>query len=386
VICLVAGGLTFVIASSGGQSLRAWQAYLVNFLFWTGMASGAVLFSAMLNVTGAKWGRPMKRLAEGFAAFLPVAFILYWLLYFGRSELFYWVRQPNPQRAAWLNVPFFFIRDAAALLCMTAFALALALYSVRGDRHWSGTSGTEDAEGRWADAWRKQQIVSPALIIAFAFLVSLLGFDLIMSLDPVWYSTLFGGYFLVGSFYSGIVCLYLLSTIVACTESFKPYAGKRLLHDQGKLVMAFCIFTGYLFYAQFLTIWYGNLPEEARYVILRVKLTPWEPLAWAILFMIFLGPLFILLSRRVKVKRIPVIILSIVILVGMWLERFILVVPSLWKQDTIPIGMTEVLVTAGFFGIVGLSVTAFLQRVPLFPVSDPLFRKMQENEKEKMEP
>ena len=385
-ICAAAGALAFVVGASGSESLRVWQAYLVNFLFWAGMAFGAVLFSAVLNVTGARWGRPMKRLAEGFAAFLPVAFILFWVLYLGRAEVFYWVRQPNPQKAAWLNTPFFFIRDGAALLFMTVLALALVFYSVKGDRHWSAAASSDDAQVNWAGAWRKQQMLSPVLIIAFAFLLSLIGFDLIMSLDPEWYSTLFGAYFFIGCFYTGIVCLYLLCTIIARTESFKPHLGTRQLHDMGKLTMAFCIFTGYLFYAQFLTIWYGNLPEEARYVILRVKLTPWEPLAWAILFMIFLGPLFILLSRRVKVKRIPVIILSIVIIVGMWLERFILVVPSLWKQDTIPIGMTELLVTAGFFGIVGLSVTAFLQRVPLFPVSDPLFRQIRKEKQDKMEP
>jgi hypothetical protein len=117
-----------------------------------------------------------------------------------------------------------------------------------------------------------------------------------------------------------------------------------------------------------------------------VKLTPWEPLAWAILIMMFLGPLFFFLGRRVKVMRIPVVVISVVIMAGMWLERFILVVPSLWKRDSIPIGATEILVTAGFFGLVGLSITSFLQRVPLFPVSDPLFREMQEEKKERFEP
>jgi hypothetical protein len=151
--------------------------------------------------------------------------------------------------------------------------------------------------------------------------------------------------------------------------------------------MAFCIFTGYLFYAQFLTIWYGNLPEETRYVILRVKLPPWEPLAWTILIMIFVGPFFIFLSRRIKISRVPVIVISIVIITGMWLERFILVAPSLSTHaDHIPIGITEVLVTAGFLGLVGLSVTTFLQGVPLLPISDPLFRKMQEEKKERLEP
>jgi hypothetical protein len=389
-LCAAAGALAFILAASGNEPLRAWQTYLVNFLFWTGMGFGAVLFVAVLNITGARWGRPLKRLAEAFAAFLPVTFILFWVLYLGRAEVFYWVRQPNPQKAAWLNTPFLFIRDGAALLFMTLLALALVFYSVKGDLHWSerkgagATAGEQEAE--WAAAWRKQQLLSPALIIALAFLLSLIGFDLVMSLDPSWYSTLFGGYFFIGCFYTGIAALYLLSILVARTESFKSYLRPRQLHDLGKLTMAFCIFTGYLFFAQFLTIWYGNLPEETQYVILRVKLTPWEPLAWMVLFMVFLGPFFFFLSRRAKVKRVPVIVVSVVIMMGMWLERFILVVPSLWKHGGIPVGVTEVLVTAGFFGLMGLSITAFLQRVPLLPISDPLFRELQEKTQERLEP
>ena len=102
---------------------------------------------------------------------------------------------------------------------MTLLALALVFYSVKGDLHWSDRKSAGAAAGeqeaRWAAAWRKQQILSPALIIALAFLLSLLGFDLVMSLDPRWYSTLFGGYFFIGCFYTGIVALYLLSMLVA---------------------------------------------------------------------------------------------------------------------------------------------------------------------------
>ena len=100
---------------------------------------------------------------------------------------------------------------------------------------------------------------------------------------------------------------------------------------------------------QFLVIWYGNLPEETRYVILRVKLTPWEPVAWMVLGMIFAIPFVLLLSRKIKMKPLPMMILSGIILAGMWLERFILVAPSIWKGEGIPMGLLEVLITAGFF-------------------------------------
>jgi hypothetical protein len=110
-------------------------------------------------------------------------------------------------------------------------------------------------------------------------------------------------------------------------------------------------------------------------VILRVKLTPWEPLAWAVLLAVFLGPFLLLLGKRTKLLRLPATVASLMILVGMWLEKLVLVAPSLWPRGTVPLGITEALVTAGFLGVFGLSCSAFLKIVPALPVSDPLFRE-----------
>ena len=386
----IAGVVCFAAGVLGEDPLRTWQAYLVNFLFWAGLSFGAVLFVAVLNITGARWGRPLKRLGEAFGAFIPVVFVFFLLLYFGRLELFPWIRDPVPGKEMWLNAPFLFIRNGAGLLVLSAIALAMIFFSLKGDRQWmvSLPEGEEaiTSEGPWTVSWRKQQILSTVMAIVYAFVLTLLAFDLIMSLDRHWYSTLLGGYFLVGSFYTGIVAVYFLALIAGRIEGFKDYLGPRHFHDLGKLVLAFCLFTGYLFYAQFLTIWYGNMPEETRYVILRVKLTPWEPLAWVTLVMVFLLPFILLLSRRIKLKRVPMILLSLVILAGMWAERFILVVPSLWKRGGIPLGITEALITAGYLGIVGLCVTGFLARVPSMPVSDPLFREAMKMDKERLEP
>jgi hypothetical protein len=386
----IGGVVCFVVGVLGKDPLRAWQAYLVNFLFWTGLSFGAVLFVAVLNITGARWGRPLKRLGEAFGVFLPVVFVFFLLLYFGRFELFPWIRDPVPGREMWLNAPFLFIRNGIGILLLSAIAVAMILYSLKSDGQWRASfregEGATAPEGPWGGSWRKQQILSPIMAISYGFVLTLLAFDLVMSLDRHWYSTLLGGYFLVGSFYTGIVAIYILAFIAGRIEGFRDYLGPRHSHDLGKLVLAFCLFTGYLFYVQFLTIWYANVPVETRYVILRVKLTPWEPLAWITFVMVFFLPFILLLSRKIKLKRVPMISLSVVILAGMWFERFILVVPSLWKHGGIPLGITEVLITAGYLGIVGLCVTEFLARVPSIPFSDPLFREAMAMNKERLEP
>jgi hypothetical protein len=389
-VLTIIGAAGFISGVLGSEPLRIWQAYLVNYLFWTGLSFGAVFFVAVLNMTGARWGRPVKRIAEAFGAYLPVGFVLFALLYFGRMELFPWVREPVEGKQAWLNVPFLFARNGAGLLLLTLLSLALVYLSVKSDRQWHErtreAAPSDPGDGPWGANWKRQLVLSPILGIAYAFVLTLVGFDLVMSLDRHWYSTLLGGYFLVGCFYTAVAAIYFLSLLTGRTEGLRDHLLPRHFHDLGKLELAFCLFTGYLFYAQFLTIWYGNLPEETRYVILRVKLTPWEPVAWVVLFMIFVLPFFILLGRRVKLKRLFMMLLSLMIMVGMWLERFILVAPSLWKQAGIPLGFTEVLVTSGYVGLVGLSLTAFLRRVPILPVSDPLFIESTEREEQRLEP
>jgi len=383
---LVLAGIGAFLAGVGGpQSLRVWQAYLVNYVFWTGLSFGAVLFVAVLNMTDARWGRSLKRLAEGLGAFLPASFLLFWVLYFGREEIFPWITQPVPEKSGWLNVGFLFARDGAGLLLLILLSLALIFLSVKADREFiNRPPGTADPEG--GKAWRVQRVLSPIIGILYAFILSLLAFDLIMSLDPHWYSTLFGAYYFISSFYAALGGLVLVSHLVGRAHGLREYIHPHHLHDLGKLLFAFCLFTGYLFYVQFLVIWYGNLPEETKYIILRVRFTPWEPMGWTVLGMTFILPFLILLRRKWKMNPAVMIPVSLVVLAGMWLERFILVAPSLWKEKSLPLGLVEVLITAGFFGVTALSFSAFLRRVPLLPVSDPLFREAMQPHEEKEKP
>jgi len=387
-LLFLSGLIAFLVGVSGPQSQRAWQAYLTNYVFWTGLSFGAVLFVAILNMADAVWGRPLKRLAEGLGAFLPISFLLFWFLYFGKEEIFHWVRQPLPEKQFWLNAGFLFARDGIGLFLLTALSLALIYYSVKGDKEMASRTGVDNPAGktREEENWRAQRILSPIVGIAYTFVLSLLAFDLIMSLDPHWYSTLFGAYYFMGSFYTALAALYFLSPIFLRAREMREALHPHHLHDLGKLVFAFCIFTGYLFYTQFLVIWYGNLPEETRYVILRVRLTPWEPVAWLVVGMIFITPLLGLLRRKIKMNPIAIVIISGIALVGMWLERFILVAPSIWKGEALPLGPMEVLITAGFLGMMALSLTFFLRGVPLLPISDPLFRKAIQSHEEKEKP
>jgi hypothetical protein len=395
IILILLGAIAFLTGISGSSSKRVWYIYLINFVFWIGLSSGAVFFVAVMNMTKSKWARPSKRLGEAFGMFLPISLLLFWILYFGRKEIFPWIGEPIPEKEAWLNVRFLFARDGIGLFLFSAISVALIYYSIKGDKEIASQTlerGEKDIDSNkkankreGSPYWRAQIYLSPILGIAYGFVLSLIAIDLIMSLDPHWISTLFGAYFFLSSFYLGLAALAIVSALSLNSLGLKDYIRSLYFHDLGKLLFAFCLLTGYFFYAQFLVIWYGNIPGETQYVILRVRQSPWKPLAWTVLGAAFILPFVALLSRKIKMKPISLMILSTLILVGMWLERFLLIAPSFWKGEQIPIGTLEILITAGFFGLVALSLITFLKRFPILPLSDPLFQEFLEPELAKKE-
>lgn len=370
-VLFLIGAVSFVVGVSGSQAQRVWQAYLVNFVFWFGLAAGSILFVAVLNMTHARWGRALKRLAEAVGAFVPVSFFLFLPVYAGRGSLFSWIHEPVHGKEQWFNVFFFFAREGIGIFLLGVATVALIFFSVRADL--ARRSGDRSKEA--GACWKWQQVLSPLMGILYALVLTLVAFDLVMSLDPHWYSTLFGGYFFVGSFYTALAAIALLSGLLWKTAPLDIMGRDRHLHDLGKLLFGFCMMTGYLFYSQFLVIWYGNLPEEAGYLIERTQHHPWAALSWIILMTCFGLPFFVLLFRRFKMSPRWLIGLSVIILIGMWLERFMLVAPSIWKGTKMPLGLIELSITAGFLGAAGLTAMVFLMKVPFLPVSDPFFQE-----------
>jgi len=385
-VLVILGLVSIIYGLTKGDSLRTWQAYLVNFLFWSGIGISGVVFAAVLDITNARWGRPLKRIAEIFGTFLPISFILFLILYFGRIHLFSWIENPVHGKESWLNFPFMFLRNGAGLLLLYGFGLIYLYNSVRPDtgfvkersgslsnkysglfiRKWKGTE--KEIEKRE----KRKMVLSTLLILAYCIVFTLLAFDLVMSLDPHWYSTLFGLYYFTGNLYLGFAVIAVVSIIIRRVYKLSGIIVPKVFHDLGKLVFAFCILTADFFYTQFLVIWYGNLPEETRYIIERSQVYPWKYLSWAVLVFCFVIPFFILLFRKLKTTPFTFFIASCIIIAGMWLERFLLVVPTLWKGEGFPFGILEVCMTAGFAGLF-LVVTGYgYSLFPVVPVPDPL--------------
>jgi Ni/Fe-hydrogenase subunit HybB-like protein len=374
-LLVLVGVASFFVQLAGKHPEKAWHAYHINFLLWSAVAQGGLLFSIVMHLVGAKWSRPMQRLAESFAAFFPISFILFLLLFLGREYLFPWLHHEHGKEV-WLNLPFLFSRDLLGLLLLYGLGLAYLYYGLRIELDPGETQeklrsfllrGKTGSEEEATDYKKKMTVLSVLYILAYALVLSLIGFDLVMSMEPHWFSTLFGAYAFAKAFYLGLAALMILSSIFYLGSREKSILTSSHFHDLGKLLFAFCLVWADFFYVQLLVIWYGNISEETHYVIQRVMILPWKPLAVTVLIVGFLIPFFILLNRRVKAKPLPMIILCSVVIVALWLEHLLLLGPA-WNHNaaSLPLGPTDVLIFLGFFGLMALSVAYFLRLFPEF--------------------
>ncbi len=385
------GAAAFVYGLLMGDSIRAWQALLVNFLFFAGLAQAGVALSATLQTTSARWGRPLKRMSEATGAFLPVAFGLLLILLLGVSSWAPWVHEPIAAKTPWLNIPFFVVRQILAFLLLSGLSVAYLYRSLRPDIGMLDESGERLATGfsrRLIADWqgavqeglssqRSQDRLAPALLIAYAWVFSLVAFDFVMALDPHWFSTLMGAYYFVGNLFMGIAFVTIVTVWGRDRLGLQDYIGPQQLHDIGKLLFGFSILWAYMVWSQYLVIWYGDLPEETEFVYHRMY-GAWAPVTWAVITLAFVAPFTVLLSRAVKTHSGGLTAIAVVALLGMWLERFLLVSPSLWHGDGVPLGIVEILVTVGVLGLFASCYATFLETFPILPVSDPRLTKVTE--------
>ena len=368
------GVVTFMYGMISGQSAHAWQTYLINFLLWSAIAQGAVLFSAVMHMTNARWSGPLSNLSEAFTAFFPISFVLFLILFLGYNHIFPWLHEDLHGKEVWLNVPFLFGRNAIGLLILYGLGLGYLYYTLQlkidQDQPVSKfrqviVRAQQSNALTPEEIKRRQTYWGGFYILAFALVLCLIGFDLVMSMDPHWYSTLFGAYHFVKAFYVGLGALIILAAIVRIRQGERSALKSAHFHDLGKLYFAFCLLWADFFYVQFLVIYYGNIPEETHFIIVRAMLAPWNKLAWAVLLVCFVGPFFILLNKNIKTKPIWMAVICTITIIGIWFEHLLLLGPSMSHgAPTIPLSFWDALISLGFFGLMAMAVSAFIKIFP----------------------
>ena len=353
VLLAVVGIVAFLYGVSQSGAPRVWGIYLVNLLFWSSLAITGPALAAMIQVTEGRWSPSVKRIAVTTAGFLPVSFVLFLVLFLGRATLYPWVTEPLANKAAWLNVPFMSLRIGLGVLLLYGVALRLVRAVL-----------VEDQPGGDAPAAVKgRNHLAGWLLVLYVVVLSLWGFDLLMSLDPRWYSGLFGGYYVVTSMYAGFGLITFLT--IRANERGLSRVAPAGIQDVAKLTFALSVFWMYFFFSQYLVIWYGNVPAETRFVIRRFFAQPWGAIAWAIFIVGWLIPFAYLLKRLTGRPPERHRVFKVILFCGwiaIFFERMLLVFPSLLRDNTVPIGPVEILVTLGFFALFVLSRNWFLAR------------------------
>jgi hypothetical protein len=346
------GAVIFAIGASSADAPRVWSIYLVNLVFWSALAATGPAIAGMMQLTEARWSPTVRRLALTTAGFLPVSFVLLVILLFGRKILYPWETTPIAVKAAWLNGPFFWLRTLVLGAGLAAACFAFVASQLR-------EPAPADVERTRA---RRNQLAVTMLFL-WVITLSLWGFDLIMSLDPRWYSGLFGGYFVVSSLYTGFALLAIL-TIRANARGLAA-VPPAAVQDVAKLQFAFSIVWMYFFWSQYLVIWYGNVPVETRYVAQRFFVAPWKGLAWFVFVVGWLIPFAYLLKRltgRPPQRHSPLFVMALFGLVAMFFERVLTIFPSVSAEGGLPLSLRDLLITLGFWALFVLSRRWFVGR------------------------
>jgi hypothetical protein len=380
---LLAGiGLVAFILALASDADRAWRAYMYNWIYFAGIAQGAVVLGAIVTIARGVWSRPIRRIGLTFVAFLPIAYLVLFppILIFADS-LFPWIHEGTGGRDAYLNMPFLWARHALMLLTTLALSLAFAYWSIRpdaGTARDAGWTGLDRLTGRWTSpqieeerAQRWLLRLAPALAAAYVFAFTFIAFDLVMALDVHWMSMLIGPYIFMSALLSGLAGLTIAALAYRRHLGLHPFIERATLHDLGKLMFGFCVFWAYLFWSQYIVIWYGNLPYEQVFLIPRVQ-PPYLALSLVVVFSLFVLPFAGLMSATAK-KTPPILFaFAVLILAGLWLERYMLIYPTLYPDvDAVIFGIPEIAPALLMLGLLLGSVAWLGTRIPLLQVWRP---------------
>jgi hypothetical protein len=373
---IAVGGLLSLLAltSETGRN-RLGFAYLLGFVFCWAIVLGSLFFVALQHITRSVWSVVLRRVAEMFAApmwlvallFVPV--VLFAVLH-DRFGLFPWADPLTVEgdavlegKVPYLNLPFWVIRAVVFFTIWIAFAGFFVRQSLKQDEGEAGAGAT----------LRMRKIAAPFLVI-FGLTMTFASFDWLMSLEPHWFSTIFGVYVFAGMTLSALAAITL--TVVELRS--KGILGEDLvrpdhLYSLGGLLFAFTCFWAYIAFSQFMLIWYGNIPEETIYFVHRVE-HGWLTVSVLLAILRFAVPFFLLLARGSKMNPRRLAVVSVLVLAGQLLDLYWLIMPQVHVHAP-ALGWQELGPPILLAGILVLYVARFLGRHGLVAAGDPMLEK-----------
>ncbi len=354
---------------------KPWSALYVACIFFMLIAMGVLSFYAIQIVAQAGWSPVLFRVMHAITAYLlpgsVIFFILLCLSGFHVNHMFVWMTDGiiDPasanydkliaNKAGYLNVPFWLIRAAIILGGWNLYRFFTVKYSLKQD------------EAKDDSYYKRNFKISAGFLVFFIVTESIMSWDWIMSLDPHWFSTLFGWYVFASFFVSGITTICLV-TLVLKNAGYLPHVNTSHLHDLAKFMFGMSVFWTYLWFSQFMLIWYANIPEEVTYFVTRIE--QYNLPFFGTVVMNFVFPILILVNTDFKRISWILVMGGIVILVGHYVDFFIMIMPAT-VGDQWFIGIPEISSVLFFFGLFVFVVFSAMAKAPLLPVRDPFIEE-----------
>lgn len=379
IVLAIAGAALFVLAVSGTETQhRAWHAFQVNWVFWTGITCGSLAFTAAQKISGARWSGVIIRLSQATAFFIPVSLIGLLLIQTVGYDHIYGnmaaaLSGVSAGKARWLSHSWMATRMFVALGLLYAVGIRMIRSDLlpdldavkakvigprrtRFDRMLSGYDAVEN-ETRLR---RSAAIFAPL----YAFVMTVVAFDGIMALQPHWFSNLLGGWFFMGGWLGALMILALLMIYARKAVDLEEFVSEKQRHDLGKLCFGFTVFWTYLMWAQFLVIWYGNMPEETGFVFARLW-GPWRPIGAAVGAGVFIIPFAALLGVAPKKSPFTFGLVATISLAALWLERYLMITPSVTLEAGPVFGLPELGPILLFLGLFLFCYAIFARTFPM---------------------
>jgi hypothetical protein len=340
------------------------RSYLLGFVFWIGIALGCLAILMVQHMSGGAWGLVIRRVLESATRTIPLMIVLFIPLALGVRVLYEWARPEvvagSPlleHKSDYLNVTFFLARAVFYFLVWFAVSHFLNRWSLEQDR-----TGEPPLT-------RKLQVLSGPGIVLYGLTVTFASVDWVMSLEPEWFSTIFGVLFMGGQGVSAMAFVIAVMVLLAARGPLSEILAPRHLHDLGKLLLAFIMLWAYFSFSQFLIIWSGNLPEEIPYYVRRMQ-GPWKYIGLFIVLFHFALPFVMLLSRDLKRNGRLLAMVAIGVIVMRFVDLYWMIAPG-FHEGRFHFNPLDLVLPAGLGGV---WIWFFLQQLknrPLLPIRDP---------------
>ena len=372
-IALMSIGIIALIFGFTTDAHGTWPALLFNTYFYLGISVFAVFFVAMQYVAEAGWSIVLKRVPEAIMAALPFFSIIMLFIVFASimhwNHIYHWLHEgimdPGSEhydriiagKEPYLNATFFIVRTIIYLLIWNYFAKKLRRLSILED---SNVGTSYHNSGVKTSAW---------FMVFFAVTSATASWDWIMSIDTHWFSTIFGWYIFAEWSAIGFTTI-LLFTLYLQKQGYLEDVNENHIHDLGKWIFAFSLVWTYMWFSQFMLIWYANIPEEVTYYTARLEVHNYRFLFWVSMLINFILPIILLMSRDAKRHKGRLIFVSVFILIGHWLNSYLLVTPGVLNTHG-HIGVTEIGIGLGFAGLLIYLTLNALGKAPMEAKNHP---------------